>query len=130
MNREIKFRIWDTKEEKFIVNETDRLANGDTKKCMSERIDFFEKSVEINANERYIILEYTGLIDKKNREIYEGDIIQFRHPFDGRIIEKTSVVYLKGQASFGIIDKSTNELPLYKITTENYAEVIGNIYEN
>ena len=73
--REIKFRIWDINERKFVVNETDRLGYGDTKKCMSERVDFENNSVEINADESYILSEYTGLKDMDGKEIYEGDIL-------------------------------------------------------
>ena len=73
--REIKFRIWDIDKRKFIVNETDRLGCGDAKKCMSERVDFENNSVEINADESYILSEYTGLKDMKGKEIYEGDIL-------------------------------------------------------
>lgn len=137
--REIKFRIWDIDEKKFIVNEIDRLGCGDTKKCMSERVDFENNSVEINADERYIFSEYTGLEDKNGKEIYEGDIIKF---------EDCSIDGTKEFYNIGVIEREgkRDELVISQLLfektyfTENYmdfidqtfevCEVIGNIYEN
>ncbi len=118
--REIKFRIWDIDKRKFIVNETDRLGYGDTKKCMSERVDFENNSVEINADESYILSEYTGLKDMKGKEIYEGDIL-----FETFREEYFKVVFENG--SFRA------EVDEYSLDLEDYAnicEVVGNIYEN
>ena len=120
MNREIKFRIWDINERKFIVNETDRLGCGDTKKCMSERVDFENNSVEINADESYILSEYTGLKDMYGKEIYEGDIL-----FESFGEEYFKVVFENG--SFRA------EADGYSLDLEDYddiCEVVGNIYEN
>lgn len=118
--REIKFRIWDIDERKFVVNETDRLGCGDTKKCMSERVDFENNSVEISADERYIFSEYTGLKDKNGKEIYEGDIL-----FESFREEYLKVVFENG--SFRA------EADGYSLDLEDYddiCEVVGNIYEN
>ena len=118
--REIKFRIWDIDKRKFIVNETDRLGYGDTKKCMSERVDFENNSVEINADESYILSEYTGLKDMKGKEIYEGDIL-----FETFREEYFKVLFEKG--SFRA------EVDEYSLDLEDYAnicEVVENIYEN
>lgn len=118
--REIKFRIWDIDKRKFIVNETDRLGYGDTKKCMSERVDFENNSVEINADESYILSEYTGLKDMKGKEIYEGDIL-----FETFREEYFKVVFENG--SFRA------EVDEYSLDLEDHAnicEVVGNIYEN
>ena len=120
MNREIKFRIWDIDERKFVVNETDRLGCGDTKKCMSERVDFENNSVEISADERYIFSEYTGLKDENGKEIYEGDIL-----FESFREEYLKVVFENG--SFRA------EADGYSLDLEDYddiCEVVGNIYEN
>ena len=38
--------------------------------------------------------------------------------------------FLETEASFGLKDIYGNEIQLYRITANNYFEVIGNIYEN
>lgn len=120
--REIKFRCWDIDERKFVVNETDRLGCGDTKKCMSERVDFENNSVEINADERYIFSEYTGLEDKNGKEIYEGDIFHIGSKKILYVVEWIDCG-LKGSQ---IKNKSWIGLDYWK----DDIEVIGNIYEN
>ena len=123
--REIKFRIWDIDERKFNVNETDRLGCGDTKKCMSERVDFENNSVEINADERYIFSEYTGLKDMREKEIYEGDILS-----NGNNEKPYKIIFENGsfraefeggfeEYSFDLID-----------VVAQGCEIVGNIYEN
>jgi hypothetical protein fuD12_02509 len=110
MNREIKFRIWDKKSKRWVKNFNLNLLNVN---------DF--NVVSIN--------QFTGLKDKKQKEIYEGDIIKLIYFRDGRKRETGKVVFLNHQASFGIIDRDGNEYPLYRNTAKQI-EVIGNIYEN
>ena len=121
--REIKFRIWDIDERKFVVNKIDRLGCGDTKKCMSERVDFENNSVEINADERYTFSEYTGLEDKIGDEIYEGDIITLHD-------SKYKVIFNSEGARFVLKDLFFEIGIPFKNNNNKEMEVIGNIYEN
>lgn len=129
MSREIKFRAW-LKEEKKMVN--------------VEIIDFSEKSIQyLEKNEiidAYLLrtkfledvelMQYTGLDDKNGIEIYEGDILKYKFPYDRRLKHVSLVKFIETEASFGLKDIYGNEIPLYRITANNYFEVIGNIYEN
>ena len=129
MSREIKYRAW-LKEEKKMVN--------------VETIDFSEKSIQhLEKNEiidAYLLrttfledielMQYTGLKDKNGKETYEGDILKYKFPYDRRLKHVSLVKFIETEASFGLKDIYGNEIPLYRITANNYFEVIGNIYEN
>ena len=129
MNRDIKFRAWLKEEKKMVIVET---------------IDFSEKSIQyLEKNEiidTYLLrtkfledidlMQYTGLKDKNGKEIYEGDILKYNFPYDGRLKHVSLVKFVETEASFGIKDRYGNEIPLYRIAANNYFEVIGNIYEN
>lgn len=65
--------------------------------------------------------QYTGLLDKNSKEIYEGDILE---ALDGR---KSKVVFDGGSFCVQHLD-TENDMDFIAVT--NYFEVIGNIYEN
>ncbi|MFA5652471.1 MAG: YopX family protein, partial [Candidatus Paceibacterota bacterium] len=64
-----------------------------------------------------VIMQFTGLLDKNGKEIYEGDIVIMKHPDKDKILAKFEIV----------IDFENDCVDGWR---SEQLEVIGNIYEN
>ena len=112
--REIKFRCWEgyTSEKEF------------------EYYSFKEHNMWVlhelrdDATER--LQQYTGLLDKQGKEIYEGDIIEFYDSAMKKCVGE--IVWSDRLAGFNIMGKSES---IFDKSFDNESNmVIGNIYEN
>lgn len=120
--REIKFRAWDSERKTYDHEEILLSPNGDL--LASRWQELCEPESE------YIIEQYTGLKDKNDKEIYEGDILKLRGRFYevkfdnyGQFyIENKNYHWLENGYSFRNVDIWCAEGIL--------VEVIGNIHEN
>ena len=123
--REIKFRAW-LKEEK-------KMVNVETIDFTDKSIQYLEKNEFINAylSRRMIfgdveLMQYTGLKDKNDKEIYEGDILFFRD-------ENMKYVAVWQDTAFiikSIEIRKYSEKMYWLDDTEICCEIVGNIYEN
>lgn len=122
--REIKFRIFDNSEKNFLIK-NEKVSRGIFKDKVSEIVDFENNSVQINnpEDERYIFLQYTGMKDINDKEIYEGDIVLYLN--NGK---KAQVFWSGYSIAYHLnFDDEPYDLGCF---TEAELEVIGNIYEN
>lgn len=124
MSREIKFRAWDKRKNRFgYFNLGPRRVNWPSPKWLCQEL---VKEIDGDTGGVYFpdiegFQEYTGLHDKKGKELFEGDRVQYKV----RNQIKTGIIAW-GKVGFWIVGD------LYKLYDVNHwqIEVIGNIYEN
>lgn len=116
-NRIIKFRVWSKKDSKFGYIE---LTDGGEGK---PHIRMPKPHITYGTN-NVVYQQYTGLKDRHGKEIYEGDILEFKGRKPGEhgigeveyVIDQTS---LRAEWQYGSIGWYDSE-----------CEIIGNIYED
>lgn len=109
MSREIKFRAWNSKENKM-------------------ELDVYKECDDL--------MQYTGLKDKNDKEIYEGDIVKIKHfaRYNSELnsvlkISNCEVIYENCQFLFHDTYKDDFKYKFNDIDCIKNIEVIGNIYE-
>ena len=134
--REIKFRAWSIREDgdgaKFgrIINLFDLFRDSKLMAKMKlHELAYASTDESILGKGDITPMQFTGLLDKNGKEIYEGDIIQFT-TYIGEIVR--GKVYFEN-CSFKVDIEFNEQIECFDLgDNERVSEidVIGNIYEN
>lgn len=123
MNRQIKFRVWNSNAKDWIHDES-----------LSEIGKFGPLNTLTNSfsGEGLVFQEFINALDKKNRQIFEGDIVLFDNPdpYDGQD-QLTKIVGYNPRVMGFRLYNFIHEINKYGGTAffPEQVEVIGNIFE-
>jgi uncharacterized phage protein (TIGR01671 family) len=129
MNRPIKFRTWDKQNKEFSewTNRDPFFSTSHEKIFFWERIKKEDGSyggdvVIEDYGDRFVLQQFTGVLDKNGKEIYEGDILKYKSSdprFDQTVVRWTHD-YEDNHPGF-VISSS--------FCQSGNPEIVGNIFE-
>ena len=119
--REIKFRAWNTETNKMVINLKEM---GVFALQSTYSIDEF---LVIPTNEKYPLMQYTGLKDKSNKEIYDGDLLKVELDWGYGLAKIIVEIYFKDGCFRAKALNSHEDTLLIELPP---CEVVGNVYEN
>jgi len=151
MKREIKFRAWDNEKSQMIW------GNNGLYMFLGSGLIGWNFGYEYNdigsytMQDKYILMQYTGLKDKNGKEIYEGDIVKWKtaeqktpddyfdelgyvNYFDGGFLAGSNNL-TRWNTDQGLLVINRYRFPGSIVSGDLFyqnwdIEIIGNIYEN
>ena len=108
--KEEKFRAWNIKTKTMV----------DLKKITPLILNIDVNGLFLPFSDDLMLMQFTGLLDKDKRDIYEGDIIEIKSQLSERI-SRDEIIWWRD----GFKTKVGGQIP-----KETRIKVIGNIWEN
>lgn len=116
MERKLKFRAWWPMVKKMAHFGKDIMLTSD-----GENYGYMFTTSDTTYMGKSELMQFTGLLDKNGKEIYEGDII--------KLDEMVCPITWGDGAWMMITDKNSGRAPAIQERTKRF-EIVGNIYEN
>ena len=121
--REIKFRAWDKKNKKMLEVDILFINEKMFRPVDGREYDVWNYDTEYFSNP----LQYTGLKDKSNKEIYDGDLLKVELDWGYGLAKIIVEIYFKDGCFRAKALNSHEDTLLIELPP---CEVVGNVYEN
>lgn len=126
MNRQRKFKVWDKLAQRMIYPD-----KGYQQHYIIDLYGRFHNLQNGSGGDDYVVIEYTGLTDSKDKEICEGDILIIDYDTFGNVIGQ--VLYETDQGAYIFQWKRNGPNQNYINLNCDVAfesVIVGNIFEN
>ena len=121
VEEEVKYKVWDNKEKRMLIGGVDNCITIDM-----EGLIYYLGEFRPEYQERFVILLYIGLKDKKGWKIYKGDICKI----DSLKADKVIVGWDNERFKFTLTCIKVHDGSDFSKIKSNELEVIGNTHEN
>ncbi len=126
MNNRFKFRVWDKLAKRMIYPHNDNQQH-----FIIDLNGRFHNLQNGSGGDDYVIQQYTGLTDKDNNPIFEGDIVQYNQ---NSSYDNMDFIAKWSDDKLGFIFQSNSGEQLVNQTPHlnrfKHLEVVGNIFEH
>jgi len=125
MSREIKFRVYNKELKQIeVVGALDWDHQGKIVTCNTDTDKLY-----VYPPESLILMQFTGLLDKNGKEIYEGDFVECSMSFEGGSLPHMGEIVYNDTFGAFATKNLAGETLLHNHIVSSF-EVIGDIFSN
>jgi uncharacterized phage protein (TIGR01671 family) len=136
-SRIIKFRAWDNKEKKWLLGYDYPNLGGFSMfgECMlfeewSSILNRFHLQREDRSPSDLKLMQFSGILDKNQKPIYEGDIVNDGDNGNGIVVFQSGCFFMNYGADVTMEFLGLKLDEFKRLQAKRIVEVVGNIYDN